>query len=99
MAKYNIEINRYNGSDYDTLYPTPAAHAESHGANGDDPIVVDAANINNNAVTTNKISNGAVTRSKIGAGAVSADKIGYGTLSQRPTSGSFVGQMFLVKVE
>lgn len=35
---YEIDINRYNGTDYDTLLPTPATHAATHKANGTDPI-------------------------------------------------------------
>lgn len=36
--KYEIDINRYNGTDYDTLLPTPATHAASHKADGTDPV-------------------------------------------------------------
>ncbi len=35
---YEIDINRYNGTDYDTLLPTPATHASTHKASGTDPV-------------------------------------------------------------
>lgn len=35
---YEIDINRYNGTDYDTLLPTPATHASTHKAEGIDPV-------------------------------------------------------------
>lgn len=35
---YEIDINRYNGTDYDTLLPTPATHANTHKADGTDPV-------------------------------------------------------------
>ena len=62
---YEIDIKRFNGQDYDTLLPTPAAHASTHQANGSDPITVKTGNIEDSAVTNAKITNGAVTRTKL----------------------------------
>ena len=62
---YEIDINRFNGQDYDTLLPTPASHASTHQAGGSDPITVKTGNIENSAVTTAKIANSAVTRAKL----------------------------------
>ena len=95
MADYNIQINRYNGSGYDKIFPKPASHASTHGANGSDPITVGTNNISNSAVTSGKIANNAVTKDKIADGAIVASKIGYGnSLPQDPV----VGQLFLLKV-
>lgn len=35
---YNINLRRFNGSDWDTLLPNPAIHASSHATDGIDPI-------------------------------------------------------------
>lgn len=56
---------RFNGQDYDTLLPTPAAHASTHQADGLDPITVKTENIENGAVTTEKIAASAITRAKL----------------------------------
>ena len=53
---YEIDIERYNGTDYDTLLPTPAAHASTHQADGSDPITVKTGNIENGAVTRAKLA-------------------------------------------
>ena len=42
---YEIDINRYNGADYDTLLPTPATHAATHKADGTDPIEVSTGSL------------------------------------------------------
>ena len=62
---YEIDIKRFNGQDYDTLLPTPAAHASTHQANGSDPITVKTGNIESGAVSTAKLADGAVTRAKL----------------------------------
>ena len=53
---YEIDIKRFNGQDYDTLLPTPAAHASTHQADGSDPITVKTGNIENGAVTRAKLA-------------------------------------------
>ena len=62
---YEIDIKRFNGQDYDTLLPTPAAHASTHQADGSDPITVKTGNIEDGAVTTAKLKDGAVSRAKL----------------------------------
>ena len=62
---YEIDIKRFNGQDYDTLLPTPAAHASTHQTGGSDPITVKTGNIESGAVSTAKIADGAVTRAKL----------------------------------
>ena len=72
---YEIDIKRFNGQDYDTLLPTPAAHASTHQAGGSDPITVKTGNIEDGAVTNAKIANGAVSTEKIASGAVARTKL------------------------
>lgn len=62
---YEIDINRYNGTDYDTLLPTPATHAGTHKANGIDPLVCQTGNYGDKTVTEAKIADGAVTQGKL----------------------------------
>lgn len=57
---YEIDIKRFNGQDYDTLLPTPAAHASTHQADGSDPITVKTGNIEDGAVTRAKLANDAL---------------------------------------
>ena len=73
---YEIDIKRFNGQDYDTLLPTPAAHASTHQAGGSDPITVKTGNIENSAVTTAKIANSAVTRAKLAQDALYSPFLG-----------------------
>jgi len=49
-SNINMTIKRYNGSDSDSLFPTPAAHAASHQPTGTDPITVYAGNLDSGAV-------------------------------------------------
>ena len=72
---YEIDIKRFNGQDYDTLLPTPAAHASTHQADGSDPVTVKTGNIEDSAVTNAKITNGAVSTVKIASGAVTRTKL------------------------
>lgn len=58
--KYEIDINRYNGTDYDTLLPTPATHAASHKADGTDPLVCQTGNYGDKTVTATKLAADAV---------------------------------------
>lgn len=58
--KYEIDINRYNGTDYDTLLPTPATHAASHKADGTDPLVCQTNNYGDKTVTATKLATDAV---------------------------------------
>ena len=57
---YEIDIERYNGTDYDTLLPTPASHASTHQANGSDPITVKTGNIEDGVVTRAKLAQDAL---------------------------------------
>ena len=72
---YEIDIKRFNGQDYDTLLPTPAAHASTHQADGSDPITVKTGNIESGAVSTAKIANSAVSTAKIADKAVTRSKL------------------------
>lgn len=83
---YEIDINRYNGTDYDTLLPTPATHASTHKADGTDPLVCQTGNYGDSTVTTAKIANNAVTVNKIADNAVST--IYTGNLTVAGWSGS-----------
>ena len=60
MAKnYEIDIKRFNGQDYDTLLPTPAAHASTHQADGSDPITLQTSNYGDGTITKVKLASGA----------------------------------------
>lgn len=59
---YEIDIKRFNGQDYDTLLPTPAAHASTHQANGSDPIIMQTGNYGSGTVTEEKIAPNAVSK-------------------------------------
>lgn len=56
---YEIDIQRFNGTDYDTLLPTPAKHASTHEAGGSDALTCQTGNYANNSVTKAKIAIGA----------------------------------------
>ena len=62
---YEIDINRYNGQDYDTLLPTPAAHASTHQANGSDPLTLQAGNYGALSIPTSAYQNASVSRAKL----------------------------------
>ena len=73
---YEIDMERYNGTDYDTLLPTPASHASTHQAGGSDPITVKTGNIENGAVTAAKIANASVSRAKLAQDALYSPFLG-----------------------
>ena len=56
---YKIDIKRFNGRDYDTLLPTPAAHAATHQADGSDPITLQTSNYGDGTITKVKLASGA----------------------------------------
>ena len=56
---YEIDINRYNGTDYDTLLPTPATHAATHKADGTDPLTLQTGNYGDGTITKVKLASGA----------------------------------------
>ena len=56
---YEIDIKRFNGRDYDTLLPTPAAHASTHQADGSDPITLQTSNYGDGTITKVKLASGA----------------------------------------
>lgn len=58
--EYGIDIQRWNGNDYDTLKPTPDSHADSHKASGSDPIVMQTGNYGDKTVTRAKLANDAL---------------------------------------
>ena len=62
---YEIDIERYNGTDYDTLLPTPAAHASTHQANGSDPLTLQAGNYGALSIPTSAYQNASVSRAKL----------------------------------
>ena len=62
---YEIDIERYNGTDYDTLLPTPAAHAATHKANGSDPLTLQAGNYGALSIPTSAYQNASVSRAKL----------------------------------
>ena len=62
---YEIDINRYNGQDYDTLLPTPASHASTHQANGSDPLTLQAGNYGALSIPTSAYQNTPVSRAKL----------------------------------
>ena len=62
---YEIDINRYNGQDYDTLLPTPASHASTHQANGSDPLTLQAGNYGALSIPTSAYQNTSITRAKL----------------------------------
>ena len=62
---YEIDINRYNGQDYDILLPTPASHASTHQANGSDPLTLQAGNYGALSIPTSAYQNASVSRSKL----------------------------------
>ena len=57
---YEIDIKRFNGQDYDTLLPTPAAHASTHQANGSDPITLQPGNYADDSITAEKLAPNAI---------------------------------------
>lgn len=72
---YEIDINRYNGTDYDTLLPTPATHASTHKADGTDPLVCQTGNYGDKTVTGAKMADGTVDATQLASNAVSTKKI------------------------
>lgn len=56
---YGVDITRWNGQDYDTILPTPDAHASTHQANGSDPLILQTGNYGNNTITKQKLASGA----------------------------------------
>ena len=73
--EYGIDIQRWNGTDYDTLKPTPDAHADTHKASGSDPIVMQTGNYGDKTVTSGKLGDAAVVTSKIANNAVTRAKL------------------------
>ena len=56
---YGVDIQRWNGQDYDTILPTPDAHASTHQADGSDPVVLQTGNYGNGTITKQKLASGA----------------------------------------
>ena len=72
---YGVDIQRWNGQDYDTILPTPDAHASTHQANGSDPLILQTGNYGDKTVTSDKLGDAAVVTSKIANNAVTRDKL------------------------
>lgn len=62
---YEIDIERFNGQDYDTLLPTPASHASTHQADGSDPLTLQAGNYGALSIPTSAYQNASVSRAKL----------------------------------
>ena len=73
---YEIDIKRFNGQDYDTLLPTPAAHASTHQADGSDPLTLQTGNYGNSSIPTSAYQDSSVTREKLAQDALYSP-IGY----------------------
>lgn len=56
---YGVDIQRWNGQDYDTILPTPDAHASSHQADGSDPLTLQTGNYGDGTITKVKLASGA----------------------------------------
>lgn len=56
---YGVDIQRWNGQDYDTILPTPDAHADTHKADGSDPLILQTGNYGDNTITKGKLVSGA----------------------------------------
>lgn len=56
---YGVDIQRWNGQDYDTILPTPDAHASTHQADGSDPLILQTGNYGNGTITKQKLASGA----------------------------------------
>ena len=67
---YEIDIKRFNGQDYDTLLPTPAAHASTHQADGSDPITLQTGNYGGASIPTSAYQDASVTRAKLATDAL-----------------------------
>lgn len=81
---YNILMHRFNGTDYDDLYPAPAEHSSTHSSGGSDALP-------NNSISTSMIINDAVTEEKIAPNAtntsttVTLTTAGWGTSTKQQT--------------
>lgn len=72
---YGVDIQRWNGQDYDTILPTPDAHASTHQANGSDPLILQTGNYGNKTITNGKLADGVVSTGKIANNAVTRAKL------------------------
>lgn len=72
---YEIDIERFNGTDYDTLLPTPATHAATHQADGIDPLTCQTDNYGDKTVTGVKMADATVTATQLASDAVTTAKI------------------------
>lgn len=62
---YGVDITRWNGQDYDTILPTPDAHASTHQANGSDPLILQTGNYGGASIPTSAYQDASVTRAKL----------------------------------
>lgn len=72
---YGVDIQRWNGQDYDTILPTPDAHADTHKADGSDPLFLQTGNYGDKTVTSDKLADAAVVTSKIANNTVTRSKL------------------------
>lgn len=78
---YEIDIERFNGADYDTLLPTPATHAATHKADGIDPLVCQTGNYGDKTVTGAKMADGTVGATQLDSNSVTSVKIAANAVS------------------
>ncbi len=78
---YEIDIERFNGTDYDTLLPTPATHASTHKADGTDPLVCQTGNYGDKTVTGAKMADGTVGATQLDSNSVTSVKIAANAVS------------------
>lgn len=72
---YEIDIERFNGTDYDKLLPTPATHAATHQADGTDPLTCQTGNYGDKTVTGAKMADATVGAIQLASNAVTTVKI------------------------
>ena len=62
---YGVDIQRWNGQDYDTILPTPDAHADTHKADGSDPLILQEGNYGDSSIPTSAYKDSSVARTKL----------------------------------
>ena len=82
---YEIDIERYNGADYDTLLPTPASHASTHQAGGSDPLTLQTGNYGDSSIPTSAYQNASVTRAKLAQDALYSPIVQFGSSNATAT--------------
>ena len=89
---YEIDIKRFNGQDYDTLLPTPAAHASTHQADGSDPITLQAGNYGDSSIPTSAYQDASVSRAKLAQDALYSPFKGFDSSGVLTISNNDIGK-------